>query len=103
MYDVVEVLLSGDSDGRAALIRDDAARPALEAYLGPTAYAEYRAFAAPEHLASQPPNLLFVPGVMGKVSTVAPDQTRVVTIAGDQTIAVGSAIANSLYVSLQPA
>jgi len=45
----------------------------------------------------------FVPGVMGKVSTVAPDQTRVVTIAGDQTIAVGSAIANSLYVSLQPA
>lgn len=45
----------------------------------------------------------FVPGVLGKVSTVAPDQTRVVTIAGDQTIAVGSAIANSLYVSLQPA
>jgi len=34
---------------------------------------------------------------------VAPDQTRVVTIDGDQTIAVGSAIANSLYVSLQPA
>ena len=45
----------------------------------------------------------FVPGVLGKVSTVAPDQTRVVTIAGDQTIAVGSSIANSLYVSLQPA
>lgn len=45
----------------------------------------------------------FVPGVEGKVSTVAPDQTRVVTIAGDVTIAVGSSIANSLYVSLQPA
>jgi hypothetical protein len=45
----------------------------------------------------------FVPGVSGLVSTVAPDQTRVVTIAGDTTIAVGSAIANSLYVSLQPA
>jgi DtxR family Mn-dependent transcriptional regulator len=45
----------------------------------------------------------FVPGVKGLVSTVAPDQTRLVTIAGDTTIAVGSAIANSLYVSLQPA
>jgi hypothetical protein len=45
----------------------------------------------------------FVPGVMGRVSTVAPDQTRVVTIAGNQTIAVGSAIASSIYVSLQPA
>jgi hypothetical protein len=45
----------------------------------------------------------FVPGVIGKVSTVAPNQTRVVTIAGDTTIAVGSSIANSLYVSVQPA
>jgi len=45
----------------------------------------------------------FVPGAEGKVSTVAPDQTRVVTIAGDQTIAVGSSIANSLYVSVRSA
>ena len=45
----------------------------------------------------------FVPGVEGMVSTVAPDQTRLVTISGDHTIAVGSAIASSLYVSLQPA
>src|SRR2546423_461988 len=45
----------------------------------------------------------FVPGVLGKVSTVAPDQTRLVTITGAATIAVGSSIANSLYVSLQPA
>jgi len=40
---------------------------------------------------------------VGKVSTVAPDQTRLVTIGADTTIAVGSAIAHSLYVSLQPA
>ena len=45
----------------------------------------------------------FVPGVEGRVSTVAPDQTRLVTIGGETTIAVGTAIANSLYVSLQPA
>ena len=45
----------------------------------------------------------FIPGVEGRVATVAPDQTRLVTIAGDTTIAVGSSIANSLYVSLQPA
>ncbi|MDQ1500330.1 MAG: hypothetical protein QOI86_3670, partial [Actinomycetota bacterium] len=45
----------------------------------------------------------FVPGVEGLVSTVAPDQTRLVTIAGATTIAVGTSIANSLYVSLQPA
>jgi hypothetical protein len=45
----------------------------------------------------------FIPGVIGKVSTVAPDQTRLVTIKGDTTIALGSTIANSLYVSLQPA
>jgi DtxR family Mn-dependent transcriptional regulator len=45
----------------------------------------------------------FVPGVVGRVSTVAPDQTRLVTLDGDTTIAVGSSIAHSLYVSLQPA
>ena len=44
-----------------------------------------------------------IPGVEGRVATVAPDQTRLVTIGRDTTIAVGSAIANSLYVSLQPA
>ena len=65
--DVVEAFLTGDTDDRAALIRDETARPALEAYLGAAAYAEYRAFAAPPHLASQPPNLLFVPGVMGSL------------------------------------
>jgi DtxR family Mn-dependent transcriptional regulator len=45
----------------------------------------------------------FIPGVEGRVATVAPDQTRLVTIGGETTIAVGSSIANSLYVSLQPA
>ncbi len=67
MSDVVDAFLTGETDDRAALIRDEAARPALEAYLGPAAYAEYRAFAAPPHLAFQPPNLLFVPGVMGSL------------------------------------
>jgi hypothetical protein len=45
----------------------------------------------------------FVPGVLGRVATVAPDQTRLVTLPGDTTIAVGSSIAHSLYVSVQPA
>ena len=44
----------------------------------------------------------FIPGDEGIVSTVAPDQTRLVTVAGT-TIAVGTALANNLYVSLQPA
>ena len=43
MSDVVDAFLTGETDDRAALIRDEAARPALEAYLGPAAYAEYRA------------------------------------------------------------
>ena len=44
----------------------------------------------------------FIPGAMGKVSAVGPDQTRVVTV-GESTIAVGIALAGSLYVSLQAA
>jgi hypothetical protein len=42
----------------------------------------------------------FVPGVSGTVSTVAPDGTRVVMIAGQGAIAVGSSIARRLFVSL---
>ena len=44
----------------------------------------------------------FVPGAHGTVSTVAPDQTRVVTLDGSS-IAVGNTLATSLYVTLQPA
>lgn len=43
----------------------------------------------------------FIPGAAATVSTVAPDQTRVLTI-GDSTIAVGLALAGSLYVSVLP-
>ncbi len=41
----------------------------------------------------------FIPGAVGTVSTVAPDQTRLVTVAG-MTIAVGTTLAHNLYVSL---
>lgn len=44
----------------------------------------------------------FIPGALGVVSTVAPDQTRVVTV-GKQSIAVGMALASNLYVSVQAA
>jgi DtxR family Mn-dependent transcriptional regulator len=44
----------------------------------------------------------FIPGALGTVSTVAPDQTRLVTV-GSTTIAVGLALASSLYVSRQTA
>jgi Fe2+ transport system protein FeoA len=44
----------------------------------------------------------FIPGAEGKVSTVAPDQTRLVTVGGS-TIAVGTSLATNLFVSLQPA
>jgi DtxR family Mn-dependent transcriptional regulator len=44
----------------------------------------------------------FIPGAEGIVSTVAPDQTRLVTVAGT-TIAVGTALANNLYVSVHSA
>jgi DtxR family Mn-dependent transcriptional regulator len=44
----------------------------------------------------------FIPGAEGMVSTVAPDQTRLVTVGGT-TIAVGTGLAHSLYVTLQPA
>ncbi len=44
----------------------------------------------------------FVPGAEGTVSTVAPDQTRVVTL-DSTTIAVGSALATALFVSLKSA
>ena len=44
----------------------------------------------------------FIPGAVGTVSTVAPDQTRLVTVAGT-TIAVGTSLAHNLYVSLQTA
>jgi DtxR family transcriptional regulator, Mn-dependent transcriptional regulator len=44
----------------------------------------------------------FIPGAEGIVSTVAPDQTRLVTVAGT-TIAVGTALASNLYVSVHPA
>jgi DtxR family Mn-dependent transcriptional regulator len=41
----------------------------------------------------------FIPGAEGTISTVAPDQTRVVTV-GDHTIAVGLGLAARLYVRL---
>lgn len=44
----------------------------------------------------------FVPGAEGTVSTVAPDQTRLVTLGGT-TIVVGSALAGALYVTLKSA
>jgi DtxR family Mn-dependent transcriptional regulator len=44
----------------------------------------------------------FIPGATGTVSTVAPDQTRVLDV-GDSTIAIGLALAGSLYVSVQAA
>jgi DtxR family Mn-dependent transcriptional regulator len=42
----------------------------------------------------------FIPGAEGTVQTVAPDQTRLVDLAG-HTIAVGTALAEQLYVSLR--
>jgi pimeloyl-ACP methyl ester carboxylesterase len=55
---------------------DDALSPKLEAYLGPGAYRELRDIAADTlktkkgHLAvSAPPNMIFVPGVMGSMLT----------------------------------
>lgn len=44
----------------------------------------------------------FIPGAEGTVSTVAPDQTRVVSLSGT-TIAVGTALATNLYVTLKSA
>jgi len=43
----------------------------------------------------------FVPGADGKVTTVAPDQTRLVAL-DDSTIAVGLALAGQLFVSVAP-
>jgi DtxR family transcriptional regulator, iron-dependent repressor len=40
----------------------------------------------------------FIPGAEGTVSTVAPDQTRLIQIDGD-TIAVGTALATNLFVT----
>ncbi len=44
----------------------------------------------------------FIPGADGEVSTVAPDQTRLVAL-DDSTIAVGLSLASQLYVSVSPA
>jgi DtxR family transcriptional regulator, Mn-dependent transcriptional regulator len=41
----------------------------------------------------------FIPGAEGTISTVAPDQTRLI-IVGDRTIAVGRALAGRMYVRL---
>lgn len=66
--EVAEAFRHGDTAERAQLIRDPAAEVELRTYLGDAAYDEYRAMAGPEHLApGVPPNLLFVPGVMGSL------------------------------------
>lgn len=43
----------------------------------------------------------FIPGAKGTVATVAPDQTRLVTL-DRATIAIGTALADSLFVTLKP-
>jgi pimeloyl-ACP methyl ester carboxylesterase len=56
---------------RFEMALDDATAPVIAGYLGAEAFARYRELAAehhdPGHLALAPPNLVFVPGVMGSL------------------------------------
>ena len=50
------------------MVRDPEAEASLRSYMGDAAYEEYRSLAGPQHLApGVPPNLLFIPGVMGSL------------------------------------
>jgi pimeloyl-ACP methyl ester carboxylesterase len=70
----IENFLKADPADKYDMTLDDALQPKLEAYLGAEAYRELRAIAADTlktkkgHLAfAAPPNMIFVPGVMGSL------------------------------------
>ncbi|MGA4867279.1 lipase family alpha/beta hydrolase [Streptomyces lavendulocolor] len=68
--DVAHRFLTGDTPARMALVRDPSCADTLRALLGTVAYDELARLAGPpptQHLATEPTNLVFVPGVMGSV------------------------------------
>ncbi|QGV76867.1 esterase/lipase family protein [Streptomyces ficellus] len=69
-HDIAHRFLTAGTADRMALVRDPEAADALRSLLGPDAYDELRRSAGPAptgHLAAEPTNLVFVPGVMGSV------------------------------------
>jgi pimeloyl-ACP methyl ester carboxylesterase len=73
MNDPLFAFLSAPAEQRFELLKDPDIRRAAERYAGSDAIAELHLLAArvqPEHLAAKsPPNLVFVPGVMGSLLT----------------------------------
>ena len=70
-HDARAAFLAADVVDRLKMALDPASRDAVAAYLGPRAFAEYEMVARStdlsKHLALTPPNVMFLPGVMGSL------------------------------------